>query len=369
MIRLISIIIVLFAVTNVYSSVTLPYTNNYDSCAEWIGADGQPDCNGLSEKFLGKLIDGDKGTQITSNAGYGGSGKGQRMWIYNGNQVQTSPLELDFDQAYSVINIRWYMRYEANFPVGVVGTDDNYQKLLYFKNNNADSAYALGPTVVIRSRNWANGGQLIFSHTEDPGSTYQTGGWGSQFYTSGPSTGEWVLMELQMDTVNKTVKWWVNETLVMNATGITYRGQFTGLHIQSNHRHYIGMSRPMYLDYDNIKITADGNYIGPVGSTPTYITCYPDVDGDLYPGAGSETVETCSTDYYVSSHFISMDEDCDDTDEAFNHDAKQVCGNSRDEQTCAVIDDDCSILSTAVYKSSNGAIYASPHGKVFRRAE
>ena len=44
------------------------------------------------------------------------------------------------------------------------------------------------------------------------------------------------------------------------------------------------------------------------------ITCYPDIDNDLYPGTGSESVTTCSINYYESSHFTSMAIDCDDTD-------------------------------------------------------
>lgn len=64
------------------------------------------------------------------------------------------------------------------------------------------------------------------------------------------------------------------------------------------------------------------------------ITCYPDVDGDLYPGSGSETVETCSTNYYESGHFTALTADCDDTNAAINPGAA--------DSTCDGIDQDCS---------------------------
>lgn len=68
----------------------------------------------------------------------------------------------------------------------------------------------------------------------------------------------------------------------------------------------------VYID-DFVVSTAyiDPSYVIP--SSPN-ITCYPDIDNDLYPGTGSESVTTCSTNYYESSHFTAMTIDCDDTD-------------------------------------------------------
>lgn len=73
--------------------------------------------------------------------------------------------------------------------------------------------------------------------------------------------------------------------------------------------------------------------VGESGGTPT-VTCYPDVDGDLYPGSGSETVETCSTNYYESSHFTAMTTDCNDTNSAVNPGAT--------DSSCDGVDQDCS---------------------------
>ena len=45
-------------------------------------------------------------------------------------------------------------------------------------------------------------------------------------------------------------------------------------------------------------------------------TCYPDLDADLHPGPGSETVETCSANWYEAGHFLAMAVDCDDINAA-----------------------------------------------------
>lgn len=63
----------------------------------------------------------------------------------------------------------------------------------------------------------------------------------------------------------------------------------------------------------------------------TNITCYPDVDNDLYPGTGSESVQTCSANHYIASHFTAMTIDCNDTDAAINPGATEICGDGIDQ--------------------------------------
>ena len=88
---------------------------------------------------------------------------------------------------------------------------------------------------------------------------------------------------------------------------------------------------------DNSDMGADVSLVGADITPPTTVTCYPDLDaggGDLYPGAGSEQVETCTTGWHEASYFTAMTTDCDDTDAAINPGAA--------DDTCDGIDQDCS---------------------------
>jgi hypothetical protein len=69
------------------------------------------------------------------------------------------------------------------------------------------------------------------------------------------------------------------------------------------------------------------------GST---ITCYQDADNDLYGHGASETAESCSSGYYIASHFTggSLTGDCNDNSASIYPGATEICGNS--------IDEDCS---------------------------
>lgn len=84
-----------------------------------------------------------------------------------------------------------------------------------------------------------------------------------------------------------------------------------------------------------VDIGADVSLVGVDADGTATITCYPDIDNDLYPGSGSETVETCSANYYESSHFTAMTADCDDTDPDINPGTPDICGNSIAENCAA----------------------------------
>jgi len=90
-----------------------------------------------------------------------------------------------------------------------------------------------------------------------------------------------------------------------------------------------GVTAPWYLWVDNLYMgtTEQGD------TTPELLTCYPDLDNDLYPGSGSQSAETCPANYFTFAHFTSMETDCNDTNLAINPGATEICGNS--------IDDDC----------------------------
>lgn len=75
-------------------------------------------------------------------------------------------------------------------------------------------------------------------------------------------------------------------------------------------------------------------------SSQTNITCYQDADNDLYGHGVSETVASCSSGYYIASHFTALTGDCNDGDAAINPGATEVCGNSIDED-CSGADTTC----------------------------
>jgi hypothetical protein len=78
-----------------------------------------------------------------------------------------------------------------------------------------------------------------------------------------------------------------------------------------------------------------------------YVTCYLDADGDYYGATGqSESVETCSTNYYESSYFTggggSVTGDCNDNNALINPGATDSCPIDG-------VDNDCSNWPTGDY--------------------
>lgn len=78
-------------------------------------------------------------------------------------------------------------------------------------------------------------------------------------------------------------------------------------------------------------------------------TCYKDADGDLYSDGTSESVETCSTDYYESGDLTATSGDCDDTSASINPGAT--------DSTCDGVDQDCSgadaCVSSEIYAGTS----------------
>lgn len=65
-----------------------------------------------------------------------------------------------------------------------------------------------------------------------------------------------------------------------------------------------------------------------------YITCYRDMDNDGYGNGTYETVTTCSTGYYIASHFTALSGDCDDDNANVRPGSTDTCGDG--------VDQDCS---------------------------
>lgn len=106
---------------------------------------------------------------------------------------------------------------------------------------------------------------------------------------------------------------------------------------------------------DALGAVSSGTEITIGGGTST-ITCYQDADNDLYGHGVSETVTTCSSGYYESSHFIALTGDCDDstsTGYGINPGATDICGNS--------IDEDCSGSDATCV---GGSHFGSGYGKL-----
>lgn len=116
-------------------------------------------------------------------------------------------------------------------------------------------------------------------------------------------------------------------------------------------------NQQMYFDDLIVDMDANGA-IAPryfaLAASPDSTICYPDVDNDLYPGSGSETVETCSTNYYEASHFAAMTNDCDDTNASINPGAT--------DSSCDGVDQDCSGSDNCPASSVKAAVQVSDRG-------
>jgi hypothetical protein len=107
----------------------------------------------------------------------------------------------------------------------------------------------------------------------------------------------------------------------------------------------------------------DNIYVGTTekdGTSPEPVTCYPDFDGDFYPGSGSQSAETCPINYYTYDHFVSMTEDCNDNEPAINPGETEICDNGIDDN-CSGSDAVCGAIPAGAfwgYKDSVGRAYA-----------
>jgi hypothetical protein len=128
-----------------------------------------------------------------------------------------------------------------------------------------------------------------------------------------------------------------------------------------------GFTQDTSIYIDDV-VVASG-YIGTSGtSSPSTVTCYKDGDGDGYGPIppDSITATSCSAPYYLSTHFVSITGDCNDSSASINPGATEVCGNGIDED-CSGADAVCApsgvIVRPGRIQSIRGAgeIY-SAHG-------
>ncbi len=100
-----------------------------------------------------------------------------------------------------------------------------------------------------------------------------------------------------------------------------------------------------------------GGVCGPTTSTPSTITCYQDADGDLYGSGSSESVTTCSSGYYVASHFTATTGDCNDSSASIHPGVTDVCGNGVDED-CSGSDAVCSASGKIKFQTGGARFQA-----------
>ena len=137
---------------------------------------------------------------------------------------------------------------------------------------------------------------------------------------------------------NGEVQVWWNDTEMVHLTGMNSNP----LSNSTDSFAYI-----TFGDYTNSNTSTwyywiDNLYVGTtekvIGGGPTLVTCYPDLDGDLYPGSGSVSVETCPSNWYEASHFTAMTFDCNDSNPGINPGIVEECGVNDGNG----IDEDCS---------------------------
>lgn len=86
------------------------------------------------------------------------------------------------------------------------------------------------------------------------------------------------------------------------------------------------------------------------------IICYQDADNDLYGHGVSESVETCSSGYYIASHFTSLTGDCNDLNANINPGVSEVCNNSIDDNCNDQVDEGCSTGGSSFSKVGHGKL-------------
>ena len=274
---------ILLVVPN-FASATVNFTNgmwsttfNYGPCSQR-GGGGQTDCDSVKNDGIqwawGAASVGGNYTQSTSAANnpVGGGGLGMRMWMSDGSNIETGPIQVTFPSAQKQIWVRWYERWENGFKWSPL----SYKKSLYIRTGGASNPYA----GFVGSNEYR-----IYNQSSVGSYPVGTGGWNT-VYPGGVSNGTWHCYEvyMKMDTNNADGigKIWVDGNLVASMTNVNWsngnasaRNGFTWFDFQNNQASP-GNGKAMYVDTDDMVIynttppnrDASGNaYIGPIGGS------------------------------------------------------------------------------------------------------
>lgn len=239
------------------ASVDLPWSTSFN-CGEWDQVANGYDsvtCDGL--QGYGSWTCNGKGEQITAAANYpnGGGGLGQRHWMGNGKDLNgTAPgsgsLQIVFNSPPSEIWMRYYVRYEAGFPL----EGQEYHKLLYLFP-------ATGYGFYVDSTGGGNGIRIITGGTERASTDY-----GFDDIYGAVSDGSWHCFEYHFNLTSGVFEIWVDGVQRLSASNVFY--PFQAIHhivIPENHK-TTSLPRDMYYDIDDIAVSTTG-YIGPLSPT------------------------------------------------------------------------------------------------------
>lgn len=372
------------AITLLFSLIILPpnlyaaisFTNGYWSttfdCNEWT----QPSalsCDGV-EMDNDAAYAGSQGSQITSSANHssGAGGLGWRTYMVgNEHNGMSTPFQVTFPSALKEVWLRFYYRIPSGQTIGSIQA----HKIIYVWGSTTFRIdYPYYGNVQMEgdvNRIYPTGGDSV--------SDVDLGNWNA-LYGGAPNVsaadGSWHLFEFHIKvgttTSNGAFQMWVDGVNIINDVNrdMGTGAGITSIDIPNNHNVFqlsgnnphdvddVAVALPSYSGFTtNTTGFATGlQMIGPVGEGST-ITCYQDADNDLYGHGVSESVESCSSGYYVSSHFTALTGDCNDSSATIHPGAVDICGNS--------IDEDCSgadaICGAKVLRRS-GAALRTPSG-------
>lgn len=260
--KLLPFIVLLFLPLQSHAVITMPFSTTYD-CDEWTTYSATLDCDGIGKKGS-YTVTYDGSTHYeeiisAANNPAGGGGRGQRHYIGTGSGgsfIMTGGLTFTFPSTQRKLWIRWYQRWEAGFT-----TNWNTYKQFFFRDTGAQR-------------------QAVF-HFDGDGSidlnppdfaTNTTGvAYGDNFYTpSGISDGSWQCFEIHFDMDAGTFKFWHEDTLYADVTGVDFTGvsAIQDFLLPSNGNY--SDSEVRYIDYDDIAINNTGQIgcLGAGGSAP-----------------------------------------------------------------------------------------------------
>lgn len=249
---LLIIIILLFASVS-QGSVSLPFSSTFN-CPDWVYP-AALNCDGWSGG-----LSADYNEEINATANYSGGGGGKGLYHTNADGVGTSPhsggVSLYFDTPQTHIWIRWYQYMEA----GWTANWSSWKVIYLYSSTNNPGYIQLGYP--------GNGGARMFGGgSYDSSQTCSTCAYGYAFGNS-----EWVLHEVEVDISGGAARWWINENLIIEATGITWNSltNVDNILIPSNIKD-VGNGQVVHSYFDDIAISNTG-YIGAINSPPADTT-------------------------------------------------------------------------------------------------